>query len=65
MDRNGSKMQKLWMKQCCRDLYVINYRLRGLSGKNFKTQKIVLANTEKFRVRSKKYHGWGWIEKMQ
>jgi hypothetical protein len=52
------------MKQGCRDLYVINYRLQGLETKNCKTQKIVLANKEKFRIRSKKYHGWGWIEKM-
>jgi hypothetical protein len=39
------------MKQRCQNVYVINYRLRGLAGKKFKTQKIVLANTEKFRVR--------------
>jgi hypothetical protein len=45
------------MKQCCRDLYVINYRLWGLAGKKFKIQKIVLANTEKFRVRSEKFYG--------
>jgi hypothetical protein len=44
------------MKQCCRDLYIINYRLRGLAGKKFKTQKIVLTNTEKFRVRSEKFY---------
>jgi hypothetical protein len=43
------------MKQCCRDLYIINYRLRGLVGKNYKTQEIVLANEEKFRVRSEKF----------
>jgi hypothetical protein len=45
------------MKQRCRDVYVINYRLRGLAGKKFKTQKIVLANIEKFRVRSEKIYG--------
>jgi hypothetical protein len=45
------------MKQRCRDVYVINYRLWGLAGKKFKTQKIVLANTEKFRVRSEKFYG--------
>jgi hypothetical protein len=52
------------MKQSCRDLYIINYRLQGLAAKNCKTQKIVLANKEKFRVRSEKDHRWGWIEKM-
>jgi hypothetical protein len=45
------------MKQHCRDVYVINYRLRGLAGKKFKTQKIVIANIEKFRVRSEKFYG--------
>jgi hypothetical protein len=32
------------MKQRCRDLYAINYRLRGLAGKNYWTQEIVSAN---------------------
>jgi hypothetical protein len=45
------------MKQGCKDLYVINYRLRELAAKNYKTQEIVLANWEKFRVRSEKFHG--------
>jgi hypothetical protein len=45
------------MKQRCRDVYVINYSFQGLAGKKYKTQKIVLANTEKFRVRSEKFHG--------
>jgi hypothetical protein len=53
------------MKQRCRDLYAINYRLQGLAEKKCKTHKIVLAKIEKFRVRSGKYHGWGWIEKME
>jgi hypothetical protein len=53
------------MKQSCKDLYVINYRFSGLAGKICKTQKIVLVDKEKFRVRSAKDHGWGWIEKMQ
>jgi hypothetical protein len=56
-DQNGSKTQKLRMKQCCRDLYVINYSFQGLAGKKYYTQKIVLANTEKFRVRSEKFYG--------
>jgi hypothetical protein len=42
------------MKQGCRDLYIINYRLQGLAEKNYKTQEIVLANQEKIRVRSGK-----------
>jgi hypothetical protein len=45
------------MKQRCKDVYVINNRLRGLAGKKFKTQKIVLTNTKKIRVRSKKFYG--------
>jgi hypothetical protein len=45
------------MQQCCRDLYVINYRLQGLAEKNYLTQKIVLANTKKFRIRSEKFYG--------
>jgi hypothetical protein len=45
------------MKPGCRDLYVINYRLRRLAGKNYKIEEIVLANTEKFRVRSEKFYG--------
>jgi hypothetical protein len=52
-------MWKLSMKQGFKDLYVIKYRFQGLAGKICKTQKIVLANTEKFRVRSTKGHGWG------
>jgi hypothetical protein len=47
------------MKQGCRDLYIINYRFQGLAAKNCKTQKILLANKEKFRVRTEKYYGWG------
>jgi hypothetical protein len=53
------------MKQGCRDLYVINYRFQGLARKICRTQKIVLANKGKSRVRFEKYHGWGWVEKMQ
>jgi hypothetical protein len=45
------------MKQRCRDVYVIKYGLRGLAGKKFKTQKIVLTDTEKIRVRSEKFYG--------
>jgi hypothetical protein len=45
------------MKQGYRDLYVINYRLQGLAAKNYKIQKIMLANKENSRVRSEKYHG--------
>jgi hypothetical protein len=51
------------MKQCCRDLYVINYRLQGLVAQICKTQKIVLANREKFRVRSEKYQGGAGLKR--
>jgi hypothetical protein len=39
------------------DLYAINYRLRGLAEKKYKTQKIVLTKYEKIRVRSEKFYG--------
>jgi hypothetical protein len=53
------------MKQGCKVLYVINYRCEGLAADFGKTHKIVLTNKEKFRFRSKKDFGWGWVEKMQ
>jgi hypothetical protein len=52
------------MKQGYKDLYVINYRCEGLAADFGKIQKIVLANKENFWFRSKKDHGWGWVERM-
>jgi hypothetical protein len=51
------------MKKGCRDLYIINYRFHGLAAKNCKTQKIVLTNKEKFRVRSEKDHGGAGLKR--
>jgi hypothetical protein len=50
-------MRKLCIKQGCRDLYIINYSFQGLARKICKTQKIVLANIEKFRAGSEKIYG--------
>jgi hypothetical protein len=62
-DRNGYKTRKLRIKQHYRDLYAINYRLQGFAEKKCKTHKIVLAKTEKFRVRSEKYHGGAGLKR--
>jgi hypothetical protein len=62
-DQNGSKTRNLRIKQRCRDLYAINYRLQGLAEKKYKTQKIGLTNTEKIRVRPEKFHGGAGLKR--
>jgi hypothetical protein len=48
-------MQKMWRKQRCRDIMVINHRHQGLAEKICKTHRIELAKRINFRVRSEKY----------
>jgi hypothetical protein len=51
-ERVKAETRKLWKKKDCRDLVVINYRLRGLAADFHKTRKTNLVNSAKVGVRS-------------